>query len=100
MLPRTAGAELQRLKRIDRVCERLEDGWKRGERPRIEDSLPRSSADDLPELLSEVLLLEWTYRRGRGERFEANEYSARFPDQTPVVAEAWQRWLGEETGDR
>jgi Protein kinase domain len=97
MMTRTAGAELERLKRIDRVCERIEAAWKRGARPRIEDSLEQSSAEEFPELLSEVLLLEWTYRRSRGDRFEASEYSARFPDHTPVVAEAWQRWLGEET---
>ena len=97
MTSRHAGGELQRLKRIDRVCERIEEDWKRGNRPPIEASLAIAAAEDLPELLSEVLLLEWTYRRGRGERFEASEYSSRFPDQTPVVTKAWQRWLGEET---
>ena len=37
MLSRTAGAELQRLKRIDRVCERIEEGWKRGEAKWVRD---------------------------------------------------------------
>src|SRR5262245_53808063 len=97
MTGRPVGGELERLRRIDRLCESVEQRWKRGERPRIEDSLGDSSAEDRPVLLSELLLLEWSYRRSSGERFVASEYAARFPDQTRVVEEAWDRWLGGVT---
>jgi WD40 repeat protein/serine/threonine protein kinase len=59
---------------LERVCDRFEDAWRAGQRPRFEDYL-----GDMPEpgrsaLLRELLLLELAYRRlqatdpsGRGQ---------------------------------
>src|SRR5690349_12003302 len=92
-----AKGELEQLRRIDHLCEAAEQRWKRGERPAIEDSLGQSSDDDRPPLLSELLQLEWSYRRANGEKVDPAEYRARFAGHSEVVEQAWRRWLGGET---
>ena len=51
------------IRHLERVCDRFEDAWRAGQRPRFEDYL-----GDMPEpgrsaLLRELLLLELAYRR-------------------------------------
>lgn len=76
---------LRALERINRVCIEFEAGWKRGERPRIEDSLGDATGQERSELLRELILLDIDYRRKRGEKPRPEEYENRFPDCTPLI---------------
>src|SRR5262249_20329602 len=64
---------------IDRACDRFEDDWKAGRRPRIEAYLADAAEPDRPVLLRELLLLELEFRRVHGERPSPGEYQDRFP---------------------
>jgi serine/threonine protein kinase len=79
--PATAGTGSQDLDlRVDALCDRFEDAWRRGDRPRIEEFLEQAGplADHL-ELLRELVRLDADYRRQAGEQFEVDEYQRRFP---------------------
>ena len=60
-------APLALLARIDELCDRFEDDWLSGRRPRIEDYLEPIPPQGRPALLAELLRLELHYRRSRGE---------------------------------
>jgi serine/threonine protein kinase len=77
-------------RRFDKVCRRFEEAWKEGARPSIEDELAAVPAGDQGELLGELLLLEWRYRRQRGEALDRDEYRARFLD-APDFELLWRR---------
>jgi tRNA A-37 threonylcarbamoyl transferase component Bud32 len=67
------------LQRIDGVCERFEDAWQAGQRPRIEDYLGDTAGPERARLLRELIALDIDYRRQRGEKPEARDYRERFP---------------------
>src|SRR6516164_9261919 len=76
--------------RIDEVCDRFENAWKAGQRPRIEDHL-----DDMPEaerslLLRELLTVELQYRCRSGETLVVEDYRKRFPEHINLVAEVFR----------
>jgi hypothetical protein len=73
------------FERIVGVCDRFEAGWRRGERPRIEEWLARSPSLSRSALLHELLALELELTRAAGMAPTAGEYRARFPDDTDVV---------------
>jgi serine/threonine protein kinase/formylglycine-generating enzyme required for sulfatase activity len=73
------------LERINQACERFEDAWKKGERPRIEDYLGISDTPAHLELFRELLLLEIDYRHNAGESPSRSEYIQRFPDMLSVI---------------
>jgi serine/threonine-protein kinase len=74
--------------RIVRACNRYEDAWRSGRRPRVEDYLGEVTEPERPVLLRELLVLELELRRGRGERPTAEEYRARFPGHGDLIAAA------------
>ncbi len=96
-VPTANADELELLRRVDAACGRFEQCWKRGERPRLEDELETAAAGDRPALLVQMLLLEWSYRRDRGEAFTLAEYQARFAGQAGTVEQGWEEWLGGTT---
>jgi tetratricopeptide (TPR) repeat protein len=71
--------------RWDLLCDRFEDGWKEGRRPRIEDFLGDMPEPGRPALLRELLGLEMSYRHAHGERPGPEEYLARFPDFAAAI---------------
>jgi serine/threonine-protein kinase len=77
------------LESVLEACRRFDAGWKRGERPRIEDAL---AASKLPAeaLLPRLLPLELASRRALGERPLLGEYLARFPAARPIVEAAFE----------
>ncbi len=79
---------------VDRVCDEFEAAWKKGEHPRLEDSL-RDADAPARQLLRELLRVELAYRRGAGERPTPAEYAARFPDEAAVIDEVFRE--GAET---
>src|SRR5262245_46569153 len=87
-----------RLLRIDGPCLRFEEGLKAGERPAIEAFLDEAAPGDREALLAELLLLEWEYRRRRGDATTLDEYQGRFAARLDAVERAWRRWTGAETG--
>jgi serine/threonine protein kinase len=65
--------------RLDRVCDRFEDAWLAGQRPRIEDYLQDVAVSERSALLDELLRLELDYRVRLGECPTAEEYRLCFP---------------------
>jgi tRNA A-37 threonylcarbamoyl transferase component Bud32 len=87
------------MRRLDPICRRFEQAWKEGGTPRIEDELAGVEPDDRSGLLAGLLLLEWVYRRWRGQRVDRDEYRDRFPDLAGVVYRCWDQWLKDnDTG--
>jgi serine/threonine-protein kinase len=78
------------LGRLDAVCDRFEDAWREGRRPRIEDDLHAVPPPARSGLLRDLLVLELAYRRRTGERPSPHDYHARFPDDPAAVDEAFR----------
>ena len=87
-----------RVIRIDDACDRYEAGWVSGPRPRIEQFLDQVAAIERPSLLRELLAIELEIRRGRGEAPTAEEYLARFPDNSALVNDAFTVGRSTESG--
>jgi eukaryotic-like serine/threonine-protein kinase len=71
---------------------RLLAACKRGQLPRIEDSLPQATAPFFEALLCELILLDVFYRRDRGECPLPADYTQRFPQLS-------QEWLVQACPD-
>jgi hypothetical protein len=71
---------------LDDTRDRFASAWRAGQRPRLEDCLGAVSEPERTALLCELLRIELTYRRQRGEAPTAAEYQQRFPEQTDAVA--------------
>jgi eukaryotic-like serine/threonine-protein kinase len=82
------GGELERLRRVHRLCEEFETCWRAGERPLIEEALERVPAHDRNELLKELIILEVELRRDAGETPSLSEYRVRFPESDGLVGSA------------
>jgi serine/threonine protein kinase/broad specificity phosphatase PhoE len=77
-LPDDVAPVVQR--RLDQACNRFEDAWAAGRRPRIEDHLETTPPPERALLLRELVLLEAFYRRQEGETPQVEDYRQRFPD--------------------
>ncbi len=77
--------------RIDRVCERFEDAWQSGKRPQLEDYLNEVDELERAHLMRELVALDIDYRVQLGEKPEASDYQARFPDLSV-------RWVERQAG--
>jgi serine/threonine protein kinase len=71
--------------RVDQICDRFEDAWKAGKRPRIEDYLDKVREPDRPLLLRELLLLELAYLCGCRETLLVGDYVKRFREYAELV---------------
>jgi hypothetical protein len=78
------------LRRVDQACDRFEEAWKAGERPRIEDFLAAAPEAERAALFRELLLLELFFRRRNGESPDLEEYQERFPDHAEQVQAAFE----------
>ncbi len=79
------------LERIDRVCLEFEAAWMAGRAPRIEDYLGETEGSERRELFRELLLLELDYRSRREQQPTPDEYQARFPHDSRLVGEVFER---------
>ncbi len=84
---------------IDESCDRFEEAWKAGRRPRIEDELAALPPASRPVLLRVLLELELAYRRRGGELPEPGEYHGRFPGQETAIASAFATQPDTPTDD-
>ncbi len=80
---------------VDRICDRFEVAWQRGEQPRLEDFLSAVSASLAPQLLPELLTLETQLRMMAGAAPSRDELVARFPDFPDVVDAVFSRLANE-----
>ena len=67
---------------VDEVCDRFEQAWRNGERPRIEDYLGLVAEAERHDLLRELILVEAELRKQAGEALSPGEYCERFPGDT------------------
>jgi serine/threonine protein kinase len=79
------------LRRLDALCERFEDAWQVGQRPRIDDYLSEAEEPERDRLLRELIALDIDYRRQLGEKPEAHDYHQWLPSLD-------ERWLERLTG--
>jgi serine/threonine-protein kinase len=66
-------------KRVEAACNRFEQSWREGRRPRIEDWLAALPEPEWPALLRELVPLDADYRRRAGEEPRPEDYAAHFP---------------------
>jgi serine/threonine protein kinase/tetratricopeptide (TPR) repeat protein len=73
------------LREIDDICDRFEDAWDAGLRPRLEDFLSQIEKPHRTTLLRELIELEIEVRHRRGESPSTPEYVARLPDHGDLI---------------
>src|SRR5215470_14100636 len=73
------------LRRVDAICARIEELWRAGQRPRLEEFLNGTHGPERQELLRELLRLERHYRHSLGEPVDGNEYERRFPEDIDLI---------------
>ena len=89
-----------RMRRLDDAYVRFDAEWQAGRRPRIEDYLDGLSEADRTRLLRDLLAVELEFRRGRGEGPTPEDYETRFPGQSSVIVEVFDRtasWMPAQT---
>ncbi len=91
------------LDRIDQVCERFEEAWRRADsRPSLSEHLSGWTGVERRSLFGHLLELELEIRLRRDELPDVEEYANQFPDYVELIREKWnQQWgfLTDETGD-
>ena len=66
--------------RLNTACQRFEAAWKAGLAPRIEGHLSPAAGAERAALLKELIRVEVSYRRARGQTVSSAEYLRRFPE--------------------
>ena len=74
---------------IDRLCKELEEQWRAGNRPRIEDYLEHVQLPLRAALLKGVIASEIDQRQAAGEQCSIDEYHQRFPSDRDAVEAGW-----------
>jgi tetratricopeptide (TPR) repeat protein len=72
---------------IDETCDRFEAAWRAGERPDPAAYLGATVAALRPQLLRQLMLLDWEYRRVAGELPRPDDYHPRFPNDADLIEE-------------
>lgn len=76
-------------RRIDGVCVRFEEAWRRGGPVNLAEYLEGFRGPEYQLLLLELLLLDCWYRNRQGCLLPREEYQAIFPNDADVVARAF-----------
>ena len=74
---------------IDRICDRFEDAWRLGKKPRIEDFLAQCDEPHRAALLPALLLVELELLKPSGHPIDEESYRRRFPERVEVVSKAF-----------
>jgi tetratricopeptide (TPR) repeat protein/tRNA A-37 threonylcarbamoyl transferase component Bud32 len=82
------------LRLIDQACDQFEEAWKAGRRPRLEEYVTSAGDPVRPALVRQLLLLDWDYRRGAGERPVPAEYHSRLPEYANLIDSAYRELAG------
>jgi len=88
---------------FDSLSDQFELAWRDGNHPSIEAYLDRAIEQDRAQLLTELLQIEFWWRREESPAPHAVEYKQRFSNYSEAVDAAWDafhaRTLGEQNGD-
>jgi WD40 repeat protein len=84
-------------RQVDEICDRFEDAWVEGRRPRIEEYLPDAPEPARPALLRELLHIELEQRHRGGERPAPEDYRSRFPEQLARIGTLLRRLTAPAT---
>ena len=77
--------------RLERIADRFEEAWRRGERPAIDAYLPPpEAADDRRSVLIELVHAEIEFRLGHDEPARVEEYLRRYPVLAQDRAVVWE----------
>jgi serine/threonine-protein kinase len=76
---------------IEAIRVRFEKACMANEKPAIEEYLTEVAEEVRPALLSELLALEFSYRRRAGEWPTVDDYAARFPEMAARLQELFDR---------
>jgi hypothetical protein len=94
-------ASLAVARHVDEICVRFERAWMAGERPAIEEYLGDTGEPARSRLLGELVAVEVSCRRRRGETVQADEYQQRFPNlDTAALAGLCETLVPEAPGTR
>jgi WD40 repeat protein/serine/threonine protein kinase/tetratricopeptide (TPR) repeat protein len=85
-------------RQIDQTCDRFEAAWKAGRQPRPEEYLGTTERAGRAELLRQLLLLDWDYRRRSGTYPCSEEYHRRFPGDRDLIEAVSQEMSREAAG--
>ena len=88
-----------RLERLDRICDRFEAAWRAGPRPRIAEFLGDVPEADRILFLRELIALELSLRRERGEQPTPEDYHGEFPGMTGLIGSVFDSLNDTGTGD-
>lgn len=77
------------IRTIDKLCDRFEEKWRRGDRPSLRDYLELLSTNLREEAFRELLVLELGYRRLAGEHPDPDEYHQQFGIYYSVIDSEW-----------
>jgi serine/threonine protein kinase len=89
----------EEAERVDRVCDEVEDAWKRGERPELKSYVEDLNTPVGKVLLRELLKVELAYRIQNGEQPTAEEYRALFPGNGDLIAAMFSSILSSPTAE-
>jgi hypothetical protein len=73
------------VRRIDVICDRVEEALQAGQPWRLEDYLAAVDESEQATLLRQLLLLEWDYRQQQGEPIDLSDYLTRFPQHSTLI---------------
>jgi serine/threonine protein kinase len=79
----------QTVKEIEDSCDRFEAAWRAGQQVKLESFVADWSGHHRRALLARLLPIELDGRRRRREHPTLEEYHRRFPNDGPVIAEAF-----------
>jgi serine/threonine protein kinase len=93
-----SSSELQALERIDAICIQFERAWQTEEAPSLEEHLALALPDDHDSLLFELLMIELSYRKRRGDEWDWSEYHRRFQADRNCLDAVAERIAHHESG--
>jgi serine/threonine protein kinase/formylglycine-generating enzyme required for sulfatase activity len=84
-LPDTESLGAEAIGHILRICERFEEQWRGGHRPRIEEYLDLAEPYLRTTLLRDLLIIEIELRKQAQDEPSPGEYRERFPDAGAII---------------
>jgi serine/threonine protein kinase len=81
------------------LLDEFDEVWFTDSVPLIESFLGRVPAESQPDLLMELLAIEWEHRRKKGHHFSFREYLTRFPESAAWLQKHWREFSGSKDGE-
>jgi|GEM_PF-5395850 len=76
---------VERDRRLDQICDEFENAWKAGNAPDLWALVKSSDNLDAETLLRELIPLDLSYRRARGEPFDAKDYQSAGAEHADLI---------------